>query len=139
MAKPSLSMSDVRKVEKTLITWQCKLGWETLVKHLKESHGITTTRQTLCTYKSIAGGFADAKDRLRGIPKAVKKSPNVTLKQAELIQTIDELRLDNGNLEKQNALLKGMLNAINCESETNPVLKEVLRTVRSKYLSSKKQ
>ena len=136
MAKPSLSMSDVRKIEKTLISWQEKLGWEILIKHLKEKHNIKITRQSLCTYKSIADGFLDAKNRLRKNPKEVKSNPNVTLKQAKLIQKIEELKLDNEQLEKQNSLFKGMLNAINCESEKNPSLKEVLRSVRANYLSS---
>ncbi len=138
MAKPSLSISDVRKIEKALTTWQGKLSWAALVKYLKKKHDITTTRQTLYTYKSIADVFSETKNRLRGT-HIVKKNPNVTLKQAELLNKIDSLELDNEQLEKQNALLKGMLNAINCESEKNPSLKEVLRTVRSNYLSNRTQ
>lgn len=137
MAKPSLSMSEVRKVEKLLNEWQEKLGWDSLVKHLKKKHHIGTTRQTLYSYKSIADAFSEAKDRLRGITEPVKNNKNITLKQSELILKIEALKLDNKQLEKQNFLLKGLLNAINCETENSPILKEVLVTVRANYMSAR--
>ncbi len=136
MAKPSLSMSDVRNIEKTLTSWNGKLTWDLLVEHIRDKFNIDTTRQTLNTYGSIKAGYTNAKDRLRGIPKSVKANPNVTLKQAELVTRIEALQRDNEQLEKQLSYLKGLLHAINTEaSEKNPLLNEVLATVKRNYIS----
>lgn len=135
MAKPSLSMSDVRKIEKTLTSWNGKLTWDLLVDHVKEKLNIDKTRQTLQSYDSIKIMYDDTKDRLRGIPKSVKANPNVTLKQAELVTRIEALQRDNDQLEKQLNYLKGLLHTINIEaSEKNPLLNEVLATVKRNYI-----
>ncbi|HIF9308843.1 TPA: hypothetical protein ACX6RK_001051 [Photobacterium damselae] len=135
MAKPSLSMSDVRNIEKALTSWSGKLTWDLLVEHVKNKLNIETTRQTLNTYGSIKAGYTDAKDRLRDIPISVKANPNVTLKQAELVTRIEALQRDNKQLEKQLSYLKGLLHAINTEaSEKNPLLNEVLATVKRNYI-----
>ncbi|HHX8691372.1 hypothetical protein ACJO1Y_19145 [Vibrio parahaemolyticus] len=135
MAKPSLSMSDVRKIEKTLTSWNGTLTWDLLVDHVKEKLNIDKTRQTLQSYGSIKTVYDETKDRLRGIPKSVKANPNVTLKQAELVTRIEALQRDNDQLEKQLNYLKGLLHAINIEaSEKNPLLNEVLATVKRNYI-----
>ncbi|MDE1239831.1 hypothetical protein [Vibrio aestuarianus] len=135
MAKPSLSMSDVRKIEKTLTSWNEKLTWDLLVDHVKEKLNIDKTRQTLQSYDSIKIMYDETKDRLRGTPKSVKANPNVTLKQAELVTRIEALQRDNDQLEKQLNYLKGLLHAINIEaSEKNPLLNEVLATVKRNYI-----
>ncbi|HHC6614279.1 TPA: hypothetical protein ACN311_003525 [Vibrio parahaemolyticus] len=135
MAKPSLSMSDVRNIEKALTSWSGKLTWDLLVEHVKDKFNIETTRQTLNTYSSIKTVYNNTKDRLREIPKSVKTNPNVTLKQAELVTRIEALQRDNDQLEKQLNYLKGLLHAINIEaSEKNPLLNEVLATVKRNYI-----
>ncbi|NOI25944.1 hypothetical protein [Vibrio mediterranei] len=136
MAKPSLSMSDVRKIEKALTSWNGKLTWALLVEHLQNRFSIDTTRQTLYTYSSIKAAYIDAKVRLRGVPNSVSSNSNITLKQAELITRIEALQRDNNQLEKQLHYLKGLLHAINAEaSEKNPLLNEVLVTVKRAYVS----
>lgn len=128
-------MSDVRKIEKTLTSWNGTLTWDLLVDHVKEKLNIDKTRQTLQSYGSIKTVYDETKDRLRGIPKSVKANPNVTLKQAELVTRIEALQRDNDQLEKQLNYLKGLLHAINIEaSEKNPLLNEVLATVKRNYI-----
>ncbi|EIO4611063.1 hypothetical protein QNF09_002609 [Vibrio alginolyticus] len=135
MAKPSLSMSDVRNIEKALTSWSGKLTWDLLVEHVRDKFNIDTTRQTLNTYGSIKTVYNKTKDRLRGIPTSVHANPKVTLKQAELITRIEALQRDNDQLEKQLNYLKGLLHAINIEaSEKNPLLNEVLATVKRNYI-----
>lgn len=135
MAKPSLSMSDVRKIEKTLTSWNGKLTWDLLVDNVKNKLNIDKSRQTLQSYDSIKSVFNDTKDRLRGTPKSVKANPNVTLKQAELVTRIEAIQRDNEQLEKQLNYLKGLLHAINIEaSEKNPLLNEVLASVKRNYI-----
>ncbi|MCE0558262.1 hypothetical protein [Motilimonas sp. E26] len=136
MAKPILSMTDVRNIEKTLSSWNGKLTWDLLVVSVKDKFNINTTRQTLNTYGSIKAGFTDAKRRLRGVPKSVTTNPNITLKQAELVTRIEGLQRDNEQLEKQLSYLKGLLHVINIEaSEKNPLLNEVLASVKRNYIN----
>lgn len=134
MAKLSLSIKDVRNIEKALTSWQGKLTWDALVDLLKEKYNITTTRQTLNTYSSIKISYTNAKSRLRGVHKSVNENPNITLNQAKLIQRIDALKLDNNDLEKQVQYLKGLIHFINTEAENNPSLKELLVTIKNNYV-----
>ncbi|MGR5452241.1 hypothetical protein ACP3V3_21305 [Vibrio sp. PNB22_3_1] len=135
MAKPSLSTSDVRNIEKALTSWSGKLTWDLLVEHVKNKFNIETTRQTLNTYGSIKAEYINAKDRLRGGSKSVKTNPNVTLKQADLVTRIEALQRDNEQLEKQVSYLKELLHVISTEaSEKNPLLNEVLATVKRDYI-----
>lgn len=134
MAKPSLSMSDVRNIEKVLSSWNGKLTWDRLIEKIKAEYNINTTRQTLNTYSSITSVYRDTKDRLRGVSQPVRKSPYVTLKQAELVHRIEALQRDNQQLEHQISYLKGLLHVISIEaSEKNPLLNEVLVTIKRNY------
>ncbi|ACA88270.1 hypothetical protein [Shewanella woodyi] len=133
MAKPSLSTTQVRQIEKILYRWSGKLTWEELVDQLENELEITTTRQTLNSYSSISGVFKSTKTRLRGISENYQNSPNVSLEKASLLDKIEKLENEIIGLRTQNQQFQGLLNDIRMEAESTPLLMDLLISVKRKH------
>jgi hypothetical protein len=133
MASLSLTSHQVRQIEKILHRWLDKLTWVALVKKIDRDLEIQTTRQTLDTYKSIKQAFDDAKLRLRGTPKSYRKMPEMSLEKADLVDKIQKAENELLGVRKQNQRLQGLLNDIRKEAENNPLLMELLVSVKRQH------
>lgn len=133
MANLSLTIQQVRKIEKILHRWLDKLTWAALVKKIEHDLEIKVTRQTLNTYGSIKQAFDDAKLRLRGTPKSYRKMPQMSLEKVDLVDKIQKLDNEVSGLNKQNQRLRGLLNDIRKEAENNPLLMELLVSVKKQH------
>ncbi|MGF1761141.1 hypothetical protein L4D76_25115 [Photobacterium sagamiensis] len=128
MALPSLSTTQIRKIETLIMSWQTKLTWDLLVDRIKSDLDITTTRQTLPTYSSIKAAYQAKKQELRGKPTTefVKfvKSDLDKFEQIESLKAENEVLTQK--LDKQLAFIKklGVL------AESNPPLVALLNKAK---------
>ena len=101
MAFPSLTTQQQRKIEKLVRGWNTKLTWAFLVSRIYAEFDITTTRQTLNTYKGIKNEYDLKKIELRGASPELKRS--ITKKDVNLYNENNQLRNEIKRLESVNA------------------------------------
>ena len=134
MALPSLSMEQVRKIERMIAAWSGKLTWALLVSRIQAELGIKTTRQTLNTYGSIKSAYDVSKQRLRGVPERFTK---VTLSEAKQWELIERQRLEIEALKKQVNQFIAFNELIVDKARSQPLLMDLLREIKADHLSDK--
>jgi hypothetical protein len=101
MATPKITAQQQRKIETILVKWVGKLTWEFLVKKIDLQLGLTTTRQTLCTYAGINAEYKKRKAQLRGATPALYTK--VTASDVKLVEQIEHLKAELTVLKRNNA------------------------------------
>lgn len=99
MADPSISTKQQRAIETMIRAWKTKLTWEKLTKAVFNDLGIKTTRQTLCTYKSIKSEYDLKKSEIRGASLNIYNT--ITKSDIKLIEKYERLKAENAVLQKQ--------------------------------------
>lgn len=101
MVAPKIDADDQRRIESMISQWRGKLTWEAIVDKVRLELGITTTRQTLCTYLGIQRSYKLRKRQLRGIPAT--QSDEVRVSDSKLSEQLENLRAEVIVLKKNNA------------------------------------
>ncbi|PNH90522.1 hypothetical protein [Vibrio diazotrophicus] len=133
MALPSLTTKNTREIEALIRSWSTKLTWALLVDRIKVELDITTTRQTLVTYKSIKETFDNKKLELRGksvsddLVKDLVKFTQADIDRYEQVNRLEaKISLLEEKVTKQLAFIKQLSEL----ADTNPALIELLNKVK---------
>lgn len=101
MAIPKISAQQQRKIEVLLAKWTGKLTWDALVTKVALELGLTTTRQTLCTYIGINTAYKNRKAQLRGATPSLYTK--ITASDVKLVEQLEHLKAEIAVLNRNNA------------------------------------
>lgn len=106
-----LTRDEQHKIRALIKTWKTKFTWDLLVDAIKSNLEITTTRQTLPTYRAIKKEYGDKKAEFRGVtPEIAKRVTMSDVEQLKKIERLDaEILIKNEIIEKQLVLLRTMM------------------------------
>lgn len=88
------------KIERLIKNWKGKLTWDLLTKAIELELGLGTTRQTLCSYTSIATAFRNKKAELRGATPEFHAK--MTASDVELVKRNESLTNEIELLKQKN-------------------------------------
>lgn len=120
MASPKISSHQQRIIEIMLENWSGKLTWEALTSRVGLELGLSTTRQTLCSYSGIASAFKDRKAKLRGVNSEV--FTDITASDVSMLETIKRLRAEIVVLKRNNSEQLRMIERIFSNANSIPNL-----------------
>jgi hypothetical protein len=91
----NLNDSDIRRIAEEIATWQGKLSWELLVKHLIKIGMPEYTRQALYKHERIRLTFTNRKEQLAQEPEKNRKPVSPQLAHAyQRIERLEQLKAD---------------------------------------------
>jgi hypothetical protein len=120
MAVPKISAGQQRRIEILINKWTGKLTWSALVKKIELEVGITTTRQTLCTYVGINTSYQNKKAQLRGATPSLYAK--MTASEVRLIEQIEHLKAEVAVLRRNNSEQLRMIERMLVNANTIPNL-----------------
>jgi len=100
MAAPNISAQLQRKIEIMLVKWVGKLTWDALVKKIQLEFGLSTTRQTLCTYSGINSSYKSRKAQLRGVSPMIYTK--IMASDVRLVEQVEYFKAEIEVLKRNN-------------------------------------
>jgi hypothetical protein len=139
MASPSLSIEQQREIERLLSIWRGQITWDGLVDRIELKLKINTTRQTLNKYKSVRNAYRKAKrnSRIEGV--SLQDLAKFTKTDVKLIEKVKQLEAENVYLDNKVDLQLMFIKDIANEAEFNPLLMDLLISIKHKAISKKRR